>query len=110
MGLSYGSKISEAVGGSANDAFFASLYDTRVAGGQGVDTLHLSGKSSDWNFMNLANNTTTVNRDGSLGITGSGEIVHKITQQKIHVTGIEKVKFYNPISRSSLNSQLDISV
>lgn len=109
VGLAYGSQYKEIVGGSANDTFFSSFYDAKINGGAGTDTLHLSGKASDWNFTLLANNTIINNKDGSIGITGSGEITNSSTNTKLTISGIEKIKFYNPLSKPSLHTAIDIS-
>ncbi len=48
LALSYGSKISKVVGGSAADKFYAGNYSTQVDGGSGTDTLFLQGTAKDW--------------------------------------------------------------
>ncbi|NBX53844.1 MAG: hypothetical protein EBT70_02020 [Betaproteobacteria bacterium] len=77
LALSYGSKVSAVVGGSAADKFYASNYDTEIDGGEGTDTLYLQGTAKDW----------TIDRDRGLAtaITGGA---------KIKFRSIEAISYY----------------
>jgi Metallo-peptidase family M12B Reprolysin-like len=62
LALSYGSKVTAVVGGSAADKFYASNYNTEIDGGQGADTLYLQGTVKDW----------TIDRDRGLATAKTG--------------------------------------
>lgn len=96
VGLSYGSSISVAKGGYANDTFFDTVTpgDVLIDGGLGgEDVVYLSGKSSDW--------ILTKESDAQV-----------YTNQKINravkLIDIEFVRFYEASSASSTHSILDL--
>lgn len=93
VALAYGSKITEAKGGKADDAFYVSNYNSSISGGLGTDTVYLTGTATDWS-------TTTGTKLASKGGTFSSDIVltNKTTKAQISLSGIEKYAFYSATS------------
>ncbi len=90
VGLAYGSKISEAKGGSADDAFYVSSYNAMLAGGAGSDMVYLTGSYKDWT---ASDNTVLGVKGGVLG--GAVTLTNKITKAVITLESIEKYGFYS---------------
>jgi len=93
VALAYGSKITQAKGGAADDAFYVSNYASSLVGGAGTDTVYLTGAATDWT---ASNNTSLLSKGGAL----SSDIVltNKTTKAQISLNGIEKYAFYNATS------------
>ncbi|AWW49448.1 hypothetical protein Pas1_03065 [Polynucleobacter paneuropaeus] len=66
LALSYGSKYSEVIGGSANDSFYASNYAATIDGGSGTNQVWLPGSASDWTLTGLSQATSKSNSNVAL--------------------------------------------
>lgn len=93
VALAYGSKITEAKGGKADDAFYVSTYTSTLLGGDGNDTVYLTGKATDWT---TSSNTSLLAKGGTLG--SDIVLTNKTTQAQITLSGIEKYAFYSASS------------
>jgi hypothetical protein len=62
LALSYGSTYSGVTGGKAADKFYVGNYSTKINGGDGSDTVYLSGTAKDWTID--ANKTTATSKAG----------------------------------------------
>jgi serralysin len=93
VALAYGSKITQANGGAADDAFYVSNYTSTLVGGAGTDTVYLTGVATDWTS---ANQTSLLATGGTLG--SDMVLTNKSTKASISLRGIEKYAFYNVTS------------
>jgi serralysin len=89
LALAYGSKITLAKGGAADDYFYVSNYSSSLAGGAGIDTVYLTGSTKDW----TASNNATLNAKGGI-FSGTVVLKNKTTNAQITLNGIEKYAFY----------------
>jgi len=85
LALSYGSKFSNVVGGSAADKFYAGNYSTEVDGGQGSDTLYLIGAAKDWVIDRSQGTATAKSGGASIKFRGIEAInYYKATEALLH--------------------------
>lgn len=89
VALAYGSKITEADGGKSDDVFYASNYSTLLNGGDGIDTLYLTGSATDWTS---SDKVSLVAKGGSFH--SPVILTNKKTNAKISINQIEKYSFY----------------
>ena len=85
LALSYGSKFSTVVGGSAADKFYAGNYSTEVDGGQGTDTLFLQGAAKDWVIDRTQGTATAKSGGASIKFSNIEAIsYYKATEAMLH--------------------------
>ena len=89
VALAYGSKITEAKGGAADDSFYVSNYNSALIGGNGNDTVYLTGSAKDWV---ASDNTSQQAKGGTL--SSSITLTNKTTHAQISLSSIEKYAFY----------------
>jgi serralysin len=107
VALAYGSSITEADGGSGNDAFFDGGYSATIDGGGGVNVVYLSGSRADWRANGAALSGTTA-KDGSLTLSGSTSLVNVVTGQTLSLANIERLKFYDATKVAATHGSVDL--
>ena len=90
VGLAYGSQITSAKGGAAGDVFYtSSATDVEIDGGDGTDTVYLTGTASEW-------------------IAQNNVYTHARLSRSVTLTNVEAVKFYNADTYATTHSRLDL--
>lgn len=89
VALAYGSKITEAQGGSADDSFYVGNYSSKLVGGAGKDRVYLTGTANDW----VASNNAKLDAKGGQ-LNSDITLTNKTTKAAITVSGIEGYAFY----------------
>jgi len=89
VALAYGSKITEAQGGSADDSFYVGNYSSKLVGGAGKDWVFLTGTANDW----VASNNAKLEATGGQ-LNSDITLTNKTTKAAITVSGIERYAFY----------------
>ena len=90
VALAYGSKITEAQGGSADDSFYVGNYSSKLVGGAGKDWVFLTGTANDW----VASNNAKLEATGGQ-LNSDITLTNKTTKAAITVSGIERYAFYS---------------
>ena len=90
VALAYGSKITEADGGSADDFFYVGNYSSKIVGGAGKDSVFLTGTANDW----VASNNAKLSATGGQ-LNSDITMTNKTTKAAITVSGIERYAFYS---------------
>jgi len=96
VGLAYGSNVSTAKGGSANDTFYDAVASGEVsidAGTGDNDVLYLAGMAADW--VKTQSNGKDVYTNVKLGRT-------------VNTVGMDSVRYYNASTYSTTHTSLDI--
>jgi serralysin len=107
VGLAYGSQITQADGGSGNDAFFDGGYSATIDGGGGTDVVYLSGTRTGWTAIGQAISGTAA-RDGSLTLSGSTTLTNIASGYTISLANIEKLKFYDASKAALTHGAVDL--
>ena len=92
VGLAYGSQVTLAKGGSADDVFYTSTQaDVSIDGGAGArDTVYLAGSAADW-----------VQRNNSY--------VNDKLSRTVNLTNVEIIKFYNAETTATTHTRVDLA-
>ncbi len=91
VGLAYGSQVTLAKGGSANDVFYLSAEnDVTIDGGGGADTAYLAGTQADW-------------------VVSQGRYVNERLSRTVTLMGVEHVKYYDAVASITTHSQVDFT-
>jgi hypothetical protein len=99
VGLAFGSQVTTATGGKARDVFYTSLdNDVTIEGGEGSDTVYLTGAEDDWLFDEQANTYENIK-------------VKNANQQnlKVTVSNVEAIKYYKADSVATTHTRLDLT-
>jgi hypothetical protein len=94
VGLAFGSQVTTAIGGKGDDVFYANAdSDLTIDGGEGVgkDTVYLAGQEADWSS------------------DSQGLFTNAVTHQKVSMSRVDLVKYYNSNTYSTTHSRLDIT-
>lgn len=104
VGLAFGSQVTTAKGGEAVDVFYTALdNDVTIEGGDGDDTVYLTGVEDDWRLdeQNSTADTKTYEHLKSRTADQSG--------LRVTVNKVEFIKYYNPEKVATTHSHLDLS-
>jgi hypothetical protein len=104
MSLSYGSSFDDVIGGTANDAIFVDPSSIKadaaqtINGGDGTDIVYLAGTSADWAISSW---------DGISDKEGTA--TNSASSKVVNLSNIEKIKYYNVSTYSTLHSAIDLT-
>ena len=104
VGLAFGSQVATAKGGKAVDVFYTTLdNDVTIDGGDGDDTVYLTGVEADWRLdeQNSTDETQTYEHLKTRTEDQSG--------LRVTVNKVEFIKYYNPEKVATTHSRLDLS-
>ena len=79
IGIAYGSKIDNAVGGAGNDTFVLNTYGDSVNGGGGANTVILEGTQAQYTYSQSGSTLTVVPSSSTLGGTDQLTNIQDIT-------------------------------
>jgi hypothetical protein len=102
LGLAYGSSMTSVTGGKAADSFYASRYSTALDGGDGADTVYLTGAAADWKIGTKA--LAGTKGSFSYGSDASLTLTNAKTNAQVTVRQIEAYAFYNDLTLSVTRS------
>ena len=95
VALATGSKVSSVLGGLSKDVIYANQIDKlSIDGGQGTDTLYLSGTQDQWSFK---------------GTGANGTFTNTLTKQIVTTKNIEAIKYYDAASHDLSHSSVDLT-
>ena len=104
MSLSYGSSFDDVIGGTANDAIFVDPSSIKadaaqtINGGDGTDIVYLAGTSADWAISSW---------DGISDKEGTA--TNSASSKVVNLSNLEKIKYYNVSTYSTLHSAIDLT-